>query len=305
MTEFYPFQVRVPASTSNLGSGFDTLSAALSLYLTVRVEAGPGSSVEWKMHTPLAPDENILAAAFLHACRNLNLEPPGLRVSVDSPIPLQRGLGSSAAAIIAGVKMAERLSGRTLGRREIFDLAFPLEGHPDNLAASLLGGWVLSRVEEGRMRAVRLDPVLECSFVAAIPETAVSTQEARRILPDQFPLQEAVFNLQRVALMVYALTAGRRDLVQEAVKDRLHQPCRAALIPGGETILERKDLPSIAAPGLLGVCISGSGASMVALADDELATIGKWMVGKMNEAGGRAEYRILQLDLQGAVARSL
>ena len=151
-------------------------------------------------------------AALGTACSALEIEAGGLRIEVANRIPLKRGLGSSAAAIVGGIKIAEKLSGRQLAPDEVFELAYPLEGHPDNLSASLLGGWVVSRVSEGRMRAVRLKSALDCCFVLAVPELQVSTVKAREILPSSFSLSDTVFNLQRIALLIHAISAGEPHL---------------------------------------------------------------------------------------------
>jgi homoserine kinase len=295
------FQVLVPASTSNLGSGFDTLSAALSVYLKVHVEVCQrenGQSIEGWEH---APEENVLMQSLLAAMEALGRPCPGVRISMENPIPLRRGLGSSGAAIIAGIKIAEEISGQRLSPEQVFEIAYPLEGHPDNLTASLLGGWVLSRLDEGgRVRAERIASTLEVRFVLAIPEKSVATRDARAILPEKYCRADAVFNLQRCALFVHALHAGRKDLLREATRDRLHQSYRAGLVPGLPELLDLRDLEVDLANSLLALWISGSGSAVVALADDKYEQIGDWMCRTFASRGTPAACVVLDLDRSGA-----
>ena len=299
-----PFSVRVPASTSNLGSGFDTVSAALSLYLTVQVEPTSGKQIEWLQGSdsplPLAEEDNLILRSLGSTLEVLGVEPPGLRISMDNQVPLQRGLGSSAAAIIAGVKIAEHIGGANLDRGQIFQIAYPLEGHPDNLAASLLGGWVLSWVADHHMQAERLLSALSCRFILAIPKIMISTREARAILPQQYSLEDATYNLQRCGLLVHALNSGQKKLLREASSDRLHQPFRSQLVPGMNSLLSLEDLDDRLSNSLLGICISGSGSTAIALADDHYEEIGSWMVTTFSTQGTEASWQVVNLDTTGA-----
>ena len=298
------FSVRVPASTSNLGSGFDTVSAALSLYLTVQVEPKDGKQIEWvkgaNSGSSFSEKDNLISQSLHEAFALLGVQPPGLRISMDNPVPLKRGLGSSAAAIIAGIKIAEAISGSDLNTEQIFQVAYPLEGHPDNLAASLLGGWVLSWVSDDRMQAEKLLSALSCRFVLAIPQTTVSTQEARAILPQKYSLQDAIHNVQRCALLIHALNSGRKHLLREATSDRLHQPFRAQLVPGMKQLLDLENLDSELAASLLGISISGSGSAAIALVDDHEEEIGRWMLETFSAQDTEASSRVFELDTAGA-----
>jgi homoserine kinase len=292
--------VQVPGSTSNLGSGFDTFSAALSLYLTVSVESISGRATEWPTDWSLAPGDNMIEKAFRKTCETLGLRTGGLRFLVRNEIPFKRGLGSSGAAIIAGIKLAERLAQIRLTPEETFQIAYPLEGHPDNIAASLLGGWVASRVENDSMAAECLESRLDVKFVVAIPDQTVSTQEAREILPGKLNLSDAVFNVQRAALFVHALGTGRIDLLRPATEDRLHQCYRASLIPGLSELLIRNGLPRELEGELLSITVSGSGSTVLAIARSACEPIGDWMVRVLAGAGVSAQYKILDLDEDGA-----
>jgi homoserine kinase len=299
-----PFSVRVPASTSNLGSGFDTVSAALGLYLTVQVEPTSEKQIEWLHNSefplPFGQEDNLILRSLHRALGILKTEVPGCRISMDNQIPLQRGLGSSAAAIIAGIKIAEHISGGNLDTRQVFQIAYPLEGHPDNLAASFLGGWVLSWVDDDRMQAERLLSALSCRFVVAIPEVTIPTREARAILPEHYSLEDATFNLQRCGLLIHALNSGKKEFLREAMSDRLHQPFRSRLVPGMEQLLRLKNLNEKWSGSLLGVSISGSGSTAIALADDHYEKIGNWMFETLSTQATKSEWQIIDLDTTGA-----
>ena len=298
--EWQPFRVQVPASSSNLGPGFDTLSLAFGLHLIVDVSPRQTSGIQWPSDWTLPLSENILDRALGTAFKALDFDPPGLRLEIENPIPLRRGLGSSGAAIIAGIKIAEQITGTTLSNKQILEMAYPLEGHPDNLTASLLGGWVLSWVSDGEVDAVRLLESLSCRFVVLIPEPTVATPEARAILPDSYSLGEAVFNLQRCALLVHALQTGQKALLKEASRDRLHQEYRARLVPGLPALLKWEGIEEDWSSSLLATFISGSGSAVVALVENHEEEIGRWMVETLAREGTAAHYKVLELDPGGA-----
>lgn len=294
------FTVRVPGSTSNLGAGFDALSAALSVYLSVHVQVTEGSGLSWPADWDLESRDNAIEIGLRRTCAELGIAVPGLLLSVHSEIPLRRGLGSSGAAFIAGIRIGERLARRSLPVEQVLRIAYQLEGHPDNVSASLLGGWVLSCTDGDRLLAEQIPSRLDCRFVVTIPEVTVSTSQARAILPKSYALSDAVFSLQRCGLMVLALSQGRGDLLEEATRDRLHQPYRATLIPGGEAVLERRGLPPQLEDSVLSVTISGSGSTLLAIARDNFSEIGAWMAGVLRGEGVQSEFRVLELDSQGA-----
>lgn len=294
------FEVVVPGSTSNLGSGFDTASAALSIYLRLTVEPTAGKKMIWPADWTLAREENMIEQAYLEACSYMGRRAEGLRIEVFNEIPFKRGLGSSGAAIIGGIRIAEHLAGLKLTTQQVFRIAYPLEKHPDNLSASCLGGWVISRVSENAMEAERIESSVDCRFVVAIPEVVVSTAEARRILPVSYSLADAVFNVQRSALLVHALHSGRKDLLREATQDRLHQSYRARLVPGLPEVLAREALPEELEESLISVTVSGSGSTVLALADGRFDAIGRWMEQSFSRAGTACAVRVLELDRIGA-----
>jgi homoserine kinase len=262
--------ISVPGSVSNLGAGFDALAVAVDLHLRVRIaEVRPDApdTIAFDFGGAAPPGENRIEAAFRLARRRGGRPAPGLRVEVRSDIPFRAGLGSSGAAAVAGARLYELAAGAEV---DALSLACALEGHPDNAAASLLGGLALGCVcADGRVLARSWPWPPAVRFVVATPALELETAVARRALPETLPLADAVFNLQRALLLVHAITSGRYDDLREALGDRWHQPHRAALVPGLAEALAFDE------PGLLGVCLSGAGPSIAALAVggfDEIAS---------------------------------
>jgi homoserine kinase len=253
----------IPASVSNLGPGFDALSVAVQLYMRVRVvEMVPGSPglFEAAFAGARPGGENRIEAAFRHAAaRRGAASPRGMRIEIDSDVPSGAGLGSSGAATIAGLRLYERATS-PLPPEELLAMACEIEGHPDNAAASLLGGLAVSCVhDDGRVTARTARWPDAVRFVVATPAAEVDTPRARGILPATVSLQDAVFNLQRALLLLRAIETGTYLDLREAMRDRWHQTVRAALVPGLHAALALDD------PEILGVCLSGSGPSIVAL----------------------------------------
>ena len=257
-------EIRVPASTSNLGPGFDTLSVALDLYLRLRVLdvcAGGADHLDLEFDSAAPAGENRIETAYRLACRRFGMPSLGLQVSVSSEIPMAAGLGSSAAAAVGGLRLYEAARGIELDAADILELATELEGHPDNASAALLGGITVScQCDDGRIiaRSWQWPPAIR--FVVVTPDLPLGTKEARGVLPATVPLRDAVANLQRALLLVRALESGRYDDIREAVNDRWHQPARACLVPGLSEAI------ALDHPAVLGVCLSGAGPSVLALA---------------------------------------
>jgi homoserine kinase len=260
-----PFAVRVPATSANLGPGFDALGVALGIHNTVHVEPAARVAVEvdgegrGELETGPA---NLVYRAFVVAAQRLGGAPPPLRLRCTNAIPLARGLGSSSAAIVAGLLIADRVFPDRLGRAELLRLAVEVEGHPDNVTPALLGGvQVCVRAEREVLHAaVTLPRPLRA--VLFIPDLPISTEAARRVLPATVPLADAVYNLGRAALLVAALAAGDYRLLAEATRDRLHQPARTPLLPAMPALFD-----AALEAGALGACLSGAGSSLIAFAD--------------------------------------
>lgn len=260
-----PFEIRVPASIANLGPGFDTLGVAVDLYLHLSVKPLPGTN-ELRFHF-LDGDldgDNYIERAFRFLANQRSAPFPSLAVEVHSDIPMRSGLGSSAAATVAGLRLYEGIAG-PLPPQGLLNAACALEHHPDNVAAALLGGLTVScQLPDRSVVAVRLEWPEQLQFLVLTPEYALPTIESRKVLPDRVTREDAVFNLQRVALLLQALQSGNFALLREAINDRLHQPSRLKLVPGLEQAL------ALEHPDLLGVCLSGAGPSIVALAERNL-----------------------------------
>jgi homoserine kinase len=272
--------VEAPATIANLGAGYDCLGLAVDLPLRVTVEAttdpSDPSSIDLTVHGDCVgelPEDrsNRFIVALETGLGELGFDALGeigWKVEMTNPIPLERGLGSSAAATVAGLVAAASIGGRALDIPSQLRLATRIEGHPDNIAPGLLGGLVASIALDDRVEAVRLDPPRNLQVVAWIPERKLPTSEMRRVLPDAVPRADAVANLTRVAVGVAGLASGRLDVLGLLTQDRLHEPYRAAVYP---------ELPQLVAAaraaGAIGACLAGAGSTVVAFVDsaDELA----------------------------------
>ena len=298
MSRRYSF--RVPASTSNLGAGFDALSLALQRYLKVTVEAAAemeivASGVD-AASIPTTPD-NLIRRVADSVAKQRRKHLPAFRMTIENEIPLARGMGSSAAAIIAGVTCYELAAEEKLSDREIFQYALEFESHPDNLAAAYRGGLVATAIaDDGEVLIAKLVVAEGLRTVVVIPAFELSTEKARGVLPQTYSRKDAVYNIQRSALTVAALTTGDWSLLREALKDRIHQPYRAPLIPGFEEIL------AVDTPGLLGVALSGAGPTVLALANPKDAeSVGGSIVRIFEKHGVKATPNVVNIDTEGRV----
>lgn len=261
----FPSSIVVPASTSNLGAGFDTLGLALNRFLTVRLEAttsSPGLQCRFVGATP--PGENYIELGYRVGLAGEQV--PGLTVEVESSIPPRAGLGSSAAAYVAGLRLAALQTTRT--PQQLLDAATQLEGHPDNASASLLGGFTVSTVGNAGDVVSRAFPWPSTfKLVVGLPKLELATSEARAVLPTTVSVRDAVFNIQRAASLVAAVLSGDPVLLAAALDDRLHQPARAVLVPGLAQVLALRH------PQLLGAFLSGAGPSVIAVCWQETTAV--------------------------------
>lgn len=254
-------EIRVPGSTSNLGPGFDALSVAVDVELRLRVVAVDGPDIVCTGDVPSSGENRILTA--LHAARAHFGEPlPGCRVEVASGIPMRAGLGSSAAATVAGLRLYEALT-RPRTVDTLLEIATRIEGHPDNAAAALLGGITLScQHGDGRITALAWAWPDDLRFVIATPEAELETAFARTVLSPDIGRADAVFNLQHALLLVRALETRQYGYLREALRDRWHQPARAPYVPGLAEAL------ALDHPAVVGAYLSGAGPSIALLATD-------------------------------------
>ncbi|MDQ6704505.1 MAG: homoserine kinase [Acidobacteriota bacterium] len=253
--------VRVPASSANLGPGFDALGLALELYLECHFETAGELRIEVAGRDanciPTGAD-NLIWRTALAIAANSGRELPPIFLRIRNDIPLGKGLGSSAAALTAGVVIADQLLESNWSRDRILDEAARLEGHPDNVAACVLGSVVASAIDsEGAARTVRLDWPANFGVGVVAPDFVLPTSKARAVLPECYPRADAIFNIQCATLLIAALATGTAAAFPAALDDRMHQSYRASLVPGLADILKLR------APGLLGCALSGAGPSVL------------------------------------------
>jgi homoserine kinase len=297
------FEVRVPASTSNLGPGFDCFGLALRLYLMVRTTVVADAAEQCTVTTTGAKENealprnavNLIYRAMSFAAQREGGSLPPVELLVHNEIPLASGLGSSAAAIVAGIKLGGLITSAQISDQSIQNYATEFEGHPDNVAASLYGGFLASAVHsDGTVVSTKFSWPAHIRVVVVSPHSQLPTHVARAALPRTVSRHDAVYNLQRATLFTAALAQQRYDLFWEAMRDRLHQPYRESLVPG---LAEALALPRM--QGLLGLALSGAGPSIVALVDDSEETIGARIASCFQTRGIESTVRILDVDNEG------
>jgi homoserine kinase len=293
-------RIRVPASTSNLGSAFDAAGLALELYLRLeieRLESGPSRLEVSGLDRHLIPesDDNYVWQVMRDVAGSHGATLPPFRMRMSNEIPITKGLGSSAAATVAGAAAAGALCGFDLPGEEILEYATAREGHPDNAAPAVFGGLV-SSISSGRVVCSRAEFPAGWTVVAVTPQFELETKKARAVLPEQVPYRDAVRNVQRAAFLMAQLVRGRSEGLREAMRDWLHQPYRSQLLPGLAEILDMPD-----EPGLLGVALSGAGSTVMAFADARASDIGARMQSIFAARGLTSEVRLLKADNRGLV----
>jgi len=283
------FEIRVPASIANLGPGFDTLAVAVQLYLVLRARKIPGrGEMQFRFLDHELCAENLIERAYRCLAGDQARSLPSLLIEVRSEIPMRAGLGSSAAATVAGLRLYEAITG-PIPQRTMLSAACALETHPDNAAAALLGGLTVScQLPDGAVCASRFPWPESLGFVVLTPELPLTTQESRGVLPESIARTDVVFNLQRVALLLQSLQSEDFSLLKLALGDRVHQPWREKIVPGLAEVLnlEHRDL--------LGVCLSGSGPSIVGIAERNLWEIGELLGSVYRQSGIDYKLRLLQ-----------
>jgi len=291
--------VRIPATSANLGPGFDCLALALDLWNRAvftlknsdfRVEIqGEGAG-------QIASNrQNLMVRAFLHFYKRFKIAAPaGLHIQCVNQVPLGSGLGSSATATLGGLLAAQALSGYPASQHEILKLACELEGHPDNAAAALLGGLAIVAWDKDVVITRRIELSKVCAVVV-LPGLKLSTRTARAALPEEVPLKDAVYNLGRTALVVEALRNGDMDLLSQCMDDRLHQPYRLEMIPGGKAALDAARTAGAAA-----AVISGAGPSLIAFPTGDPERVAEAMQSELSRCGLPARRFILNTTNQGA-----
>jgi homoserine kinase len=292
-----PFEIKVPGSIANLGPGFDTLAVAVQLYLRLSVSFSPGeNNLDFRFVNGEPDGENCIERAFRFLAQQRGGCFPSLSIRVESDIPMKAGLGSSAAATVAGLRLYEAVAGPQ-PEHGLLNAASALENHPDNVAAALLGGLAIScQLPDRSVFAVRLAWPEELAFIVLTPHLPLPTAASRQILPEYVSREDAIFNVQRVALLLQAIHAGDFSLLREALRDRLHQPFRQRLVPGLEHIL------ALEHPDLLGVCLSGAGPSIVALARENFGAVESLLTAAFRPTGLRCTVRRLHAHQEAPAA---
>ncbi len=298
-----PVTVEAPASSANLGPGFDALALALDLHLTVTITPLDHGSEQLLVEGEGADEIGLDAGnRFLigleRGLQAVGLEPPVMRIEMRNEIPLARGLGSSAAAVVAGLRAAEAMAGTELGVERLHHIAAEVDGHPDNVGAALLGGFVIvHRDAAGAPRAARFEPPGRLAVALFIPALALRTAEMRAALPAEVAHADAAHNIGRAALVVAALTADRPELLSAMAEDRLHEPYRAVHFAA---------LPELVAAalkaGALGAALSGAGSTVIALCDgaDAAAAVAEAMAVVAASAGLPGRTSVVRPTATGA-----
>ena len=298
-------RVRVPGTSANCGPGFDTLGIACTIYneleLTLKEEPGIVFDVEGEGAENIPQDErNVVwrSVCYLLEQAGATDKYRGGILRMSNEVPLSRGLGSSATAIVAGLKAANVLVGNMFNRRELLQFATKIEGHPDNVAPAIFGGFTVNIVSKGRAQCFSFLPKLRMKMVAAVPDFPLPTKTAREVLPEMVSRQDAIFNIGRSSLLVAALCKGNEHFLRQSFEDALHQPYRAELIPGMMEVFS-----AAKSAGAMGATLSGAGPCLMAyvLERDRCAReVGDAMVEAFRRNGVTAKALVLSLDTRGA-----
>ncbi len=299
MAEERSVTIRVPATTANLGPGFDCLGLALDLWneVTFSLEGQTlNIQIQGEGEKDLPTDHtNLIVKAFLLVLNKYSITPPfGLAIRCRNCIPVSSGLGSSSSAVIAGLLAAKKLYSLDIQDHRLLDIGLELEGHADNMAACLLGGLVIV-VQDGNRLITRKLNIKPLQTTIALPQIHLSTQRAREVLPENLPLHEVVFNIGRTALLITSLVSGDYSTLSTAMQDRVHQPYRLGLIPSAENAIQ-----AALNAGALGAALSGAGPSVIAFHEGRNSEIGSEM--KRTFEKEKAPVRIFELTTSDAGA---
>ncbi|KAK9462733.1 ribosomal protein S5 domain 2-type protein [Lipomyces oligophaga] len=342
------FIIKVPCSSANLGPGFDVVGLALSVYLELTVEINAGYDTapqnclitcegEGAADLPLEADANLITRTALYVlrCHDIRTFPATTTVHINNQIPLGRGLGSSGAAVVAGVMLGNAVGQLGLSKDRMMDYSLMIERHPDNVTAAMMGGLVGSFLCElnpedmerkeiplaevlpepaggldtglmppkppfGIGTHIKIDWAPEIKAIAIIPAFELSTASSRGVLPSMYNIKDLVFNLQRVVVLTIGLSRSppNADLIYQAMQDRVHQPYRTKLIPGLTDVLA--SVTPSTDPGLLGICLSGAGPTILALATHNYDHIASSIISKLNAQGVQCSYKVLSPAFNGA-----
>lgn len=293
--------VKVPATSANIGAGFDSLGLAVSLYNYVYFDWADEPQIKSldRVHIPTTKENLIYKSAMylFKICGEKKIKP--IKILQKNNIPMARGLGSSSCCIVAGLFGANALLGNVLNKKELLKIAAKIEGHPDNVAPCILGGFVASAIDEGRVFYVKNNISPGLKFVFLVPNFKLSTAKSRKVLREQVPLKDAVYNISRASLLVSSILKGKFYNLNVAVKDKLHQDYRLKYIEGAEDIFKLSY-----GLGACAVYLSGAGPSIVAICDRSNRFFEKNISLKLKEKN-MINWRVLKLDIdnKGVVGR--
>jgi homoserine kinase len=288
------FTLKVPASMSNLGAGFDTFGLAVNLYNIFHIKSSDTFSISF-VDLDIKPEENLFLKVYKKCIEVFSEKEIPVSITIKTEIPFSRGLGSSSSAIIGAIKTFSLLYEKEFSYKEIFKIAYEFEPHPDNLVPALVGGFNVCLKDEEQTFFNTIDFPEELKIIAIIPDIKISTEEARKILPTKIDIKDAIYNIQRSNLLLSSLVLKRFELLKEAVKDKLHQPYRKSLIPFYDDI-EKKAYDS----GAKAVFISGSGSTIGIFTLENEDVISKNCVSFFSSKNIKSTYKILSVDKEGA-----
>lgn len=295
--------IRVPGTTANLGPGFDCLGAALTLYNQFRFTSLDTDDERLKIAVTgseadrvVTDESNLSYQAFVKLYEHLGQTPPPVAIDIELGVPLARGLGSSATAIVGGLMGANQLAGEPLSQAEVMQLAIAMEGHPDNVVPALLGGAHLAATQGEEWVICDLPWHRDIVPVIAIPDFELSTAEARKVLPAEYSRADAIFNAAHLGLLLRGLETGNGSWLAAGLDDRIHQPYRKTLISGYDTVRS-----AALAAGAYGMVISGAGPTLLALSSpDSASEVAAAMTSAWQDLGIMAEARSIEIDTTGA-----
>lgn len=289
-------EVRVPATSANIGPGFDCLGVAVNMYNKFFVEEIKEGLIFEGCEDKFKNEDNLIYVAMKKCFDKIGYKPTGLRIKVESDIPVSRGLGSSAACVIGGIVSANELAGRVLNKKELLDLAVEVEGHPDNVNPAFCGGMTVSISDNKEIIYSKVKVSEGIKFCALIPDFTLSTEKARTVLPKSIDYKDGIFNVGRTALMVSALNNGDFHLIKHACKDKLHQDYRAKLIENFYSI--KKQCEKL---NSLGVFLSGAGPTIMVMIKEEENYFSKNIRVFLDTLKNKWEVRELKIDNIGTI----
>ncbi|EJE7235147.1 homoserine kinase [Clostridium sporogenes] len=289
-------EVRVPATSANMGPGFDCLGVAVNMYNKFFVEEIKEGLIFEGCEDKFKNEDNLIYVAMKKCFDKIGYKPTGLRIKMESDIPVSRGLGSSAACVVGGIVSANELAGRVLNKKELLDLAVEVEGHPDNVNPAFCGGMTVSISDNKEIIYSKVKVSEGIKFCALIPDFTLSTEKARTVLPKSIDYKDGIFNVGRTALMVSALNNGDFHLIKHACKDKLHQDYRAKLIENFYSI--KKQCQKL---NSLGVFLSGAGPTIMVMIKEEENYFSKNIKVFLDTLKNKWEVRELKIDNIGTI----